>query len=102
MTDFLERKAELLRELPQPLEMAGLEMEEAALHGALDACVVGVVGGRETRALDTRLVERDAELVREDFLRRAHAFERVGVDHLVDLRDEELVREHRELHDESL
>src|SRR5687768_6740925 len=99
--DLVERKAEVLRDRPQPFDMPRLEMEHAALHAALGIDVIRVVRARPRRSAFSRFSESDAELVRQDLLRCTHAVQGVGVDHLVQLRDQELVREHRKLDDES-
>src|SRR5690606_26878110 len=48
----------------------------------------------------TILDEADSDLVRENLLRLAHFLERVGVQHLHELSDEELIREDGELDQE--
>src|SRR6185503_1286739 len=75
------------------LEVRRPEAERAALDAALRAAEDGVVAAGAAKA--------DADLVREDFLRGAHLVDRLGIQHLLELSDEELVREDGELDEEG-
>src|SRR5215212_6037538 len=94
----------MLGDGPEPFEMPGFEMKYAPLHAAFRADAVrietyGTRAGSGTAL--TRFSERHAELVRENLFRGPHAFETVGVDDLVQLCDQKLVREYGELDHES-
>src|ERR1700681_4571869 len=93
----------MLRDRPQPFKMPGFEMEYAALHAPFGAGAVRIEtrgAGSRLRAAVAGLPERDTELVREYFLGCAHAVERVGVNDLVELCDQKLIRKDRELNHE--
>ena len=101
----LEGQTEFLRDAQQPFEMRRAETEHTAVDGAfggdqlriavtlglgiVDGCTV--VCGR---------VEYHADFVGEDFLGCAHALQGVGIEGFLQLRYQELIGEHRELHDE--
>ncbi len=102
--DILKLQTELLGDAQQPFEVRCAKAEHAAVDAAL--------GGDELRVafpirivalrfLPGRGVEDDADLVGKDLFRRTHAFQSVGVERLLKLGYQKLIREHGELHDES-
>src|SRR5690606_20582093 len=103
LAELLETEIELPRHADQQLEVRRAEAERAALYAAFGAAelgfVVGTAGGGFRRAA-RRLPVSDADLVRENLLRRSHLVERLRVQDLLQLRDEKLVGEHRELDQE--
>ena len=104
----VEAQAQGLADGQQPLEVGRAEPEGAAVHRPLGADQLRVAfavlrssstaaGGRPR---PVRPAIDDPQLVHEDFLGRPRLPERRGVDHPQQGRDQELVREHRELPDE--
>ena len=92
LAEVREIEPELPRHAREQLEVRRREMERAAFDAALRAAEHGVAAGA---------AKADADLVREDLFRRAHLLERLGVQHLLQLRDEELVGEDGELDEEG-
>ena len=90
LADVLEAEAERRGEAQQPLEVGGAEAE------APPSTVPSVAMPSTSRPA----VEGHAELVEEDLLAGAVGLERGGVDDLAQLRLDEEVAEHRELHGE--
>ena len=70
--------------------MRRTEVERAALDAALRAAELCVVRAEPA-------AKPDADLVRKDLLGRPHLFERFGIQNLLQLSDEELVRKDGEL-----
>src|SRR5690349_9781192 len=103
MTDVAKAHAQVLRYRPEPFEVACFEMKNAALHAAFRTDVLRIEARAARfgcRSLAVCFAERYTQLIREDFLGSPHAFETVGVDHLVELRNEKLIGKNRKLHDE--
>src|SRR5690606_36153595 len=98
LAEIAEPEAELPRHPGEQLEVRRAEAERAAFDGALR---IAELADRRTAADIVRSCrEADADLVRENLLRFAHLLERIGVQHLEELRHEELVREDGELDQE--
>src|SRR5690606_36003623 len=102
-----ETEPELTRHTREQLEVRRAEAERSAFDRSFGIAeldfrrVVLDIAAGSGRRPDTTFGEADADLVREDLLRLAHLLDGVGVQHLQELRDEELVREDRELDQEN-
>src|SRR5882672_2255426 len=94
LAEIRELEPELSRHAHEELEVGGPKVKRTAFDAPFRAAELRIV-----RA--ARRPVADADLVREDLLRRAHFLERLGVQDLLELRDEELVREDQELDEEG-
>src|SRR5690606_6648152 len=98
LAEVAEAEAEVPRHAREQLEVRRAEAERAAFDRPLRIAELAV--GRRTFDAVCTCGEADADLVRENLLGFAHLLARVGVQHIAELRDEELIREDRELDQE--
>src|SRR5690606_223421 len=95
LAELVEPEAELSRHAGEKLEVRRAKMERAAFDRAFGAAehvdVRGLAGGQAAGGVAavglSAAAKADADLVSEDLLRRAQRVERIGVQHLQELRD---------------